>query len=293
MAFKKRRMMLIPQVNPEAFVFFFEKGNSGMSWSIRDYSVRNRVKEYGPRDFLWSADEIHEKAIHSVDAPTVPTGNLPFWHSHTAECNERYLRSKAAGLARRSESDSTKDQSLRQQPAFPVLNEAELEASPKGCKTKDIERIRFSPNSEDWVTWNFFHILLHHYPTRWWGHLVSCARRRNSSLSLQFDELVLPRTIFWSSISSPPEYEWFIRQRMKHSNVSRYKMRAESPEPVEGKSEIDVVLDHSNFSSTSRQSLAPTFPLALNTIPRASKSFGALTACLRTLETVFQSSGCW
>jgi hypothetical protein len=50
MAFKKRRMMFIPEVNPSLFVFFFERGNSGTSWSIRDYSIRNRVKEYGPRD---------------------------------------------------------------------------------------------------------------------------------------------------------------------------------------------------------------------------------------------------
>jgi hypothetical protein len=50
MAFKKRRMMFIPEVNSSSFVFFFERGNSGTSWSIRDYSIRNRVKEYGPRD---------------------------------------------------------------------------------------------------------------------------------------------------------------------------------------------------------------------------------------------------
>jgi len=34
MAFKKRRMMFLPEVNPNSFIFFFEKGNSGTSWSI-------------------------------------------------------------------------------------------------------------------------------------------------------------------------------------------------------------------------------------------------------------------
>jgi hypothetical protein len=96
MAFKKRRMMLIPDVNPKSFVFFFEKGNSGTSWSIRDYSVRNRVKEYGPRNFHWTADEIHERAVHSIDAPTVSTDNLAYWHDFTLKCNEQYLQSLAS-----------------------------------------------------------------------------------------------------------------------------------------------------------------------------------------------------
>jgi hypothetical protein len=91
MAFKKRRMMLIPEVNPKSFVFFYEKGNSGTSWSIRDYSIRNRVKQYGQHDFHWTADDIHQKARHSLDAPTISTDNLAFWYEHTCECNQKYL----------------------------------------------------------------------------------------------------------------------------------------------------------------------------------------------------------
>jgi len=96
MAFKKRRMMFLPEVNPNSFIFFFEKGNSGTSWSIRDYSVRNRVKEYGPRHFHWTADEVHERAVHSIDAPTVSTDNLAYWHDFTLKCNEQYLQSSAS-----------------------------------------------------------------------------------------------------------------------------------------------------------------------------------------------------
>ena len=79
MAFKKRRMMFIPDVNPKSFIFLLERGNSGTSWSIRDSSIRNRVKELGPHHFPWTADEIHERAVHSIDAPTVSTDNLAFW----------------------------------------------------------------------------------------------------------------------------------------------------------------------------------------------------------------------
>src|SRR5579872_7031795 len=96
MAFKKRRMILIPDVHPRSFVFFFERGNSGTSWSIRDYSVRNRVREYGPRDFHWTAEEIHEKARHSFDAPTHHTDDMAFWHEHTNECNQRHLAPPAS-----------------------------------------------------------------------------------------------------------------------------------------------------------------------------------------------------
>src|ERR1035441_3448763 len=82
-AMKKRRMMFIPEVNSKSFVLFFERGNSGTSWSIRDYSIRNCVRERGPHDFQRTADEIHEEAQFSFDAPTVSTTDLSFWHQQT------------------------------------------------------------------------------------------------------------------------------------------------------------------------------------------------------------------
>ena len=42
---KKRQMILQPEVNPISLLLFFERGNSGASWSIRDYSVPNRVSD--------------------------------------------------------------------------------------------------------------------------------------------------------------------------------------------------------------------------------------------------------
>ena len=85
---KKRRMVFIPEVNPKSFVFLFEKGTSGTSWSLRDYSIRNCVMEHGPRDFRWTADEIHQKAQYSFDAPTVSTDDLAFWHKQTEETQQ-------------------------------------------------------------------------------------------------------------------------------------------------------------------------------------------------------------
>ena len=150
MAFKKRRMIFIPDVHPRSFVFFFERGNSGASWSIRDYSIRNRVREYGPRDFRWTADEIHQKAQHSLDAPTHHTDDLTFWHEHTNQCNKHYLAAPSTEAVPTTPVDPpTSALPLRSNTAFPVLNLQALLDLPKGRKSQDMERILHSPNSED------------------------------------------------------------------------------------------------------------------------------------------------
>ena len=48
--------------------------------------------------------------------------------------------------------------------AFPVLNLEQLLGLPKGNKLHDMERILYSRNSEDWITWNFFQVLFRQYP---------------------------------------------------------------------------------------------------------------------------------
>jgi hypothetical protein len=266
MAFKKRRMMFIPDVNPTSFVFFFERGTSGTSWSIRDYSIKNRVKELAPHHFHWTADEVHARAVHSIDAPTIATDNLEFWHDFTQKCNAQYLKSEAipppagshqtAQLELRSVLVSSSipvvEHPLQSVPAqrngsFPVLDLDQLLNSHKGRKTQDMERILHCPNSEDWVTWNFFRILLMQYPNGWWGHLVSAARRRNLEFSFPFDDRSLPRPTLWSAVPSPPAYEAASRVRMRESANREWLLRAQNPDPVEGSSEIDLTFDHDHF----------------------------------------------
>lgn len=252
MAFKKRRMMVIPEVNPKSFVFFFEKGNSGGSWSIRDYSIRNRIKEYGPRDFRWTADEIHQKAQHSLDAPTHHTDDLAFWHEHTNDCNRRHL---AASTSLRDAAPTRNLPTVSEAPAaserlgtmFPVLNLPTLLNSRKGRKTQDMDRIVYSANSEDWVTWNFFEIMKRQYPSGWWGHIVSAALRRNGNVRFPSEDRSLPIPILWSSAPAPLEYEAQSRKRMLSSGNQEWVLRANNPNPVEGSSEIDVTFDHDQF----------------------------------------------
>ena len=248
---KKRRMIFIPEVHPGSFVFFFERGSSGNSWSIRDYSVRNRVREYGPHDFRWTADQIHQKSQHSVDAPTHHTDDLDFWHEHTNSCNRKYLEGAVSRPAAETRSILRNDRETEalasRSNAFPVLNLHALLNSPKGKKSQDIDRILHSPNSEDWVTWNFFQIMFHQYPNGWLDYLLSAVRRRNCEFNYVFDQHTSSNPTFWLSVPSPSEYESQSRIRMRESNSPDWALRASNPEPVEGPSEIDVSFDHDRF----------------------------------------------
>ena len=260
----------IPDVNPTSFVFFFERGTSGTSWSIRDYSIKNRVKELGPHHFHWTADQLHARAVHSIDALTVSTDNLEFWHDFTRKCNTQYLSPEAAPPPAGPRQAAHRPQVAPQTPvavassvpvvvfpsssgtaqpngSFPVVDLDHLLDSHKGRKMQDIERILHSPNSEDWVTWTFFRILLTQYPTGWWGHLVSAARRRNSELVFPFDERSVPRPALWSAVPSPLAYEAASRVRMRESGNREWVLRAQNPDPVEGSSEIDVTFEHDQF----------------------------------------------
>lgn len=244
---KKRQMMFIPEVNPSSFVFFFERGTSGASWSIRDYSINNSVRERGARELGWSAEEVHLKAQYSFDAPTVSTEDLAFWHKHTSEYNMRYLGEMSDATSAMSPSRLSKSASPRppdaSTPCVPMLNLRRLLELPKSRKAQDMDRILHSPNSEDWVTWNFFQILTEENPSSWWGRFISVARSRNPDLDASIDDCSLPTAKFWTSVPSPSKYEAHSRSRMLESDNPEWIARANVPDPVEGSSEIDVVFE--------------------------------------------------
>src|SRR5207253_10924998 len=84
---RRRQMVLVPEINPRSFLFCFEKGATGFSYSLRDYSIPNHVTERRARDFGWTADEVRRKATHILDAPYMDVNLLGEWHSYTCALN--------------------------------------------------------------------------------------------------------------------------------------------------------------------------------------------------------------
>ncbi|GEM_PF-1265559 len=253
MVLPKRKMLLIPELNPHSFVLFFERGESGTSWSIRDYSTASQVRVYGPAQFEWRADDVHQRARHSLNAPTRSTTDLSFWHEHTIRCNRQFLR--VTKLPVNIESNALRiaagpadqlEPSTATRP-FPILNFPQLRSHPKSKKTADMKRILYSKNSEDWVTWNWFQTIFRECPGHWWPTLVGFARRRNSHLTSLLNHQSVPDTKFWSAVRPPSEYEAQRRASMLDSTNNQWTSRAKDTRPVEGRSEIDVIFNHADF----------------------------------------------
>ena len=71
--------------------------------------------------------------------------------------------------------------------------------------------------------------------------------RSNPELRFPLDDRPLPRPVLWSSISAPVGYEAQSRIRMRNSGSAEWVLRASNPDPVEGKSEIDVAFEHDQY----------------------------------------------
>jgi hypothetical protein len=250
---KKRQMLLIPEVTT-SFVYFYERGDSGTSWSMRDYSIENQVPHrYDREDYpSWTADDILNKALHAENArrPTEQlesTENIKHWHKRTVELNRKYGVSLAASNPAMTEvllASPTLETAPLLIGNIPILNREKLLAL---LSKRGDDRILHSPNSEDWVTWNFFQILLAEHPSGWWNHILGAARGRNPDLVFPFDDRSLPLHELWKSVRSPSEYEARSRERMMASKSPASISRANNLRPVESPSEIDIAIEHDKF----------------------------------------------
>ena len=199
MAFTKRQMLLVPEVNPDSFVFFFETGNSGTSWSIRDYSIAHRVKTHRPGDSQQTADYFFQKARYAFNAPRHDTNDLAFWHKYSLDLNQK--QGLAATIPHSEK--VVRAATSRLGNTHPILSLDELLRLPKGRKAQDMERIIHSAQSEDWVTWNFFQIMFRECSACWWKRIFQAASRRNPELDLLTEDCGAPVASFWSLVRSP------------------------------------------------------------------------------------------
>lgn len=87
----RRRLLYIPAINAKTFLFFFFRGESGRSYSLRDYSQSGSPHRTTARDYSYTSDEILALAVYDFEAPVVPVTELAFWGNRVEDLNRRFL----------------------------------------------------------------------------------------------------------------------------------------------------------------------------------------------------------
>lgn len=210
-------------------------------------------------------------AKYRFEAEAHDTNDVQYWRAEISMLNRKYLSAEATPGSRpsassispspvkhpsgsaslpRTYSDSSVDVGSESAPvpsvgqrAYPVFALEELLAHPvKGRKPQDLERILHSQRSEDWVTWNVVKLLSMVPAAAWWPRILTHARDDNPDLTISVDADDLPLVKSWVHVSAPSAYEKASRARMAQSANPDWIARARDGRPVEGISEIDIVL---------------------------------------------------
>lgn len=245
---KSRQLVYVPELHPTSFVLLFEKGPSGLSWSIRHYTDPNSVAVRYARELSLSISDIRAKAMRSgliFDAPTVSTTYIDYWYSLIARYNKTYLESALPSPPRASGEPAEHGTQSALQGSYPVLDIEKLRQHPKWLRRQDRDWILWNGRSEDWVTWNAFTLLARGSGAAWWPHLLTLAGKSNPDLSIPFEWREQPEVRFWQPVASPHSYEAASRARMRCSGNREQILRSHNLAPVEGTSEVDVVLQNS------------------------------------------------
>ena len=240
----RRYLIYTPRINPDTFVFFFLRGTSGRSFSIRDFSyepvLRLDAKDYArdvtDRIILAWANEPECHCIEDVDPH--PVDDVDYWREVIAKVNRLRL---GKDLDVRSHTSNPPGAGEWQ---FPMLDLEVFRAFPKARKTKDVERMQISPRSEDWVTWNVVRLLDRHDRSIWWPAMLDGASQQAADpIDLNPPTRISP----WVSVAAPASYEAASRHRMATSGDPTQIARASHPDPVEGHSEVDVVIEGDGY----------------------------------------------
>jgi hypothetical protein len=238
-----RWLIFVPEINPRTFVFFYFKGGSGRSWSVRDYLgpapsvryARDFPPSWTPKVILGMADR---RGCFAVPAPTMDTNDVGFWRRQIEGLNREHLGIEPTPVtaAPSGEVPAT---------LFPILDLDLLFSLPKAGKREDMQRILTSPRSEDYVTWNLARLLDMVPAVHWWPALVGLVEAQGGTQRL--DTTDLPALGLWHLVPSPRQYEQASRDRLLHSDNPEWRARAQQAEPVEGTSEIDLTLSGAGY----------------------------------------------
>ena len=257
---KNRKFIYIPEINPKTFLLFYHRGKLEDSYSLRDYSLPSSVKTTHGRKLTFKLNDIISMAKFSFDAPVHDTNDILFWSSQIEKLNRKYLTSitdekstetlinKIQNQQIKQTKKSNNDDNFLLHGTFPVLRRNDLLShATKGSKLQDIKRIFTSSSSEDYVTWNILQLLSLLNKSDWWKEILSCAKKYNPDIEINFQEDDLPICQTWPHLPSPIEYEKNSRKRMSQSRNPEWVARSKNPLPVEGLSEIDIFFEGTNY----------------------------------------------
>jgi hypothetical protein len=87
---KRRQVIYVPEINSDTFLLFFSKGETGNSYSLRDYLPDGSVQTTYGKKYPYTAQEILEKAKYKFDAPTHPNDDQRFWRELITARNKEH-----------------------------------------------------------------------------------------------------------------------------------------------------------------------------------------------------------
>jgi len=88
----KRWMLYVPEIEPNSFFFFFYKGSSGRSYSVRTYTSATATPRHRTQDdFAHTADQILSCAQHAERVRGHDVKDSRHWWAITKDLNRRYL----------------------------------------------------------------------------------------------------------------------------------------------------------------------------------------------------------
>jgi hypothetical protein len=88
----RRQLIYVPEIEPNTFLLFYSRGDTGRSYSLRDYTVTlDPPRLTYAEAYQYSADEILLRATRHFDADRVSTKDVGYWREQIASLNQQFL----------------------------------------------------------------------------------------------------------------------------------------------------------------------------------------------------------
>ncbi len=243
-----RRVIFAPELCPNACLLFSYTAGLERSFRLRHHGGSGS-REIRPEQCAahLTTDWIRAHCRRERVADRVSFDDAGFWKGRLREYDREWIGEAAERPDLNTDHlpalGPTRTPSLSSAGAlrseFPFLDDDVLLASTKGAKPQDLERMRSSRNSEDYVTWALVCAWKRCRP-EWWPSIVRLASNQAPGLDYDLFAGTLPEVRPWLCVRSPAGYERLSRERMAASSDTVLALRARDPRPVEGESEIDL-----------------------------------------------------